>query len=230
MVDWLETAHNLPAEIGNGLERVDVSQLVCKIDFNNIFNLFFLPIILILIIFLILRYKEQLINLYYKFFSKRGYVKILYRLENRRVKEKLVKLDKYNNFTIGKRKYSLEKMFHFIYGYDKYNFPIFLYDFTFILPLTITKENMTNEIIKEYNLNPKVEKDSKKISAVSMKLDSNILHTVYDKKLISDLYSISGGSIFENKLFIIIAIIIFIIIAYYTGLLQDVLGILGVQL
>ncbi|GAG92751.1 unnamed protein product, partial [marine sediment metagenome] len=71
---------------------------------------------------------------------------------------------------------------------------------------------------------------SEKITAVGLKIDSNILYTVYDKKLLSDLYSVSKSSEFNEKLLWIIAIVIGLVIMYYTGILETLLGYLGIQM
>jgi len=175
-----------------------------------------------LFLFVILKYRKFLML---KYFSKRGYVKIFFRLDNKRILEKFIKLDKYNSFQIKKGKYTLEKLQDFIIGYDKNNFPIFMFDKNFILPLTITEKELTATIKKDLGIT-----DSKKISALVMKLDSSILKTVYDKKLISDLYSVSGSEDFKRKMVMVIIGIVLLVILYYTGILSSLLSFVGINI
>lgn len=221
------------------MDRIDytyITDSVCNMKFDEILIYFLIPIIVILIFLLILKYKDFLLNLFYTKISKRGYIKILYRLPNMKIKEHFVKLDGYNNFTLGKgknkRKYSLEKMYNFIFGYDKYNFPIFLYDYSFIFPLILTKTKINKKIVESLKEAGIRQEDIKTedISAVSMKIDSSILHTVYDKKLLSDLYTISKSSEIRDKIMWVLVITGLLIVAYYTGILEKVLAFLGIDL
>ncbi|GAG92753.1 unnamed protein product [marine sediment metagenome] len=116
MADMLEIPIGKIKDLGERINIQSVVDSVCTLDANNILNFFLFPIIIILLLFLTIKYKEQLSNIYFKYFSKRGYIKILFRLPNRQMREKLKKLDQYNNFKIGKRKYSLEKLYHFTTG------------------------------------------------------------------------------------------------------------------
>lgn len=199
--------------------------LPCEIPYKDIALWFLIPILIMLILLVLLKYKEFFLNKILGYKGKIGYIKIFFILDNKRLLEKLIKLDKYNNFHIRKRKYSLEKMQDFIIGYDKYNFPIFMYDKNFILPLTITKTKINRAIKEQLKIT-----DTKEINAISMKLDSSILYTVYDKKLISDLYSISGSDEFKQKIIWIIIIIVGIIILWYTGILGMILSYLGIDI
>lgn len=203
----------------------------CDIGLEPIFYWFMLPLIFIIILLIILRFKEEIKLRFMFFFSKRGYIKIYYILTNKKIKERLKKLDKFNNFQIGKRKYNLDKMHDFIIGYDKYNFPIFMYDVNFILPFKMEKKTIDETITQQYNLEElKIEDKNEIISQIIMKIDSSILKTVYDKKLISDLYSISSGDIdLRKKIYIGIGIFILLIFMYYTGLLDQILSYVGLE-
>lgn len=204
--------------------------LVCNAPLDTLFYYFFLPIIVILLLYVLMRYKEELIKKYYQFFSKRGYVKISYKLKNQRVIEKLVKVDSYNMFKIGKKKYNLDLMYDFIYGYDKYGFPIFLYDENFIMPLKVVRKKIDAQIEKDFNLSEVAEKTKKleKLSAVIMKIDPTILKTVYDKKLVSDLYAVTtADKDFKKLLFWGVIGVVGFLILYYTGYLEIILSYVG---
>lgn len=231
--------YNITADfLGNGTGKIpnaisDVMTFSCSQNFFNIFIYFLLPLLIGLLLLIILKFKEEIKLKYLLYFSKRGYIRIWYITPNKKIIEHLKKLDKFNNFVFSNRKYNLEKMYNFLIGYDKYNFPIFMYDFNFILPLKVTKKDLDQEIIEQFNLD--VIKDQAKrdkcISQITLKMDSSILKTVYDKKLLSDLYSISKGSL-ELKQKIIYAVLIFagLIILYYTGLLAKILAFVGIEI
>ena len=118
----------------------------------------------------------------------------------------------------------MEKVTNFIIGYDKNSLPVFMYDVNFILPLSITKEKLSKEIRLQLQIT-----DIDKISALNLRLDSSILNLVYDRKLLSDLYSISSSSEFKQKLIWIILIMAGLVIAYYTGVLDWLLSFLGME-
>ncbi len=99
-----------------------------------------------------------------------------------------------------------------------------MYDVNFILPLSITKEKLSKEIRLQLQIT-----DIDKISALNLRLDSSILNLVYDRKLLSDLYSISSSSEFKQKLIWIILIMAGLVIAYYTGVLDWLLSFLGME-
>lgn len=215
--------------IGDGISSVftgDKSDIPCMLPFSTIFYYFLLPLLIGLIILLLLKYKTFVLNKFYykKFLGNKGYIKIILLLTNRRLKEQMVKLDKYNNFKIGKRTYSMEKVQNFIIGYDKNSIPVFMYDINFILPLRITKEKLTSEIKSQLDIT-----EEKTINALTMKLDSSILNLVYDRKLLSDLYSISSSNEFKQKLIWVVIIMMGLAIAYYTGLLDWGLNFLGID-
>lgn len=217
---------DLESEISQAIDKGKQALCLISPDYYKIFFFYsLLPVLIILIIIFIIKYKEFLINYILKIFGKRGYIKIFFRLTNKRIVEKYIKIDKFNCFKIGKRKYTLESMQDFIFGFDKNNFPIFLYDINFILPLTISRKKINAEIANQLKY---IESDE--INAISMTLDSSILYTVYDKKLMSDLYSISSGEDFRKKVTIAIIIIIAIIVLYYTGLLKEILSYVGIDL
>lgn len=208
-----------------------VKNSVCGLNFTEYIYFFLLPLIFLILAILIFRYRDIIKIKYLGIKSGLGYVKILFIKENKKIKEKLVKLDKYNTFNIGNRKYSLEKMYDFIIGYDKNNFPVFMYNINFILPLKIEQTTITEDIKKSVNLSEFTDKEKdNKISQIIMSIDSTILKTVYDKKLISDLYSISGDNSFKKILLYGGLAIVGFTILYYTGLLDKILNYLGVQL
>lgn len=197
----------------------------CKGNYLDFFLFVLLPIILVLILLFMLLFRNQLKTKFMLYFADRGYVRIWFLKENKKLISKLVKLDKYNMFDIKKRRYTLEKMHDFIIGYDEYNFPIFLYDHQFIIPLKIDK-NKVNEIIKtQFNLEgvEPIEQDEF-ISQITMSIDSSILKLVYDKKLMSDLYSISKGSLIESRWFWVIVGVILLGFLYYTGYLEKIIN------
>jgi len=218
------------SKLGDGITPIleKGKQIPCIITVEHyklFFYWFLLPLLLLFSIILLIKYRKIFIDKFLKFIGKRGYIRIFMILNNKKMRMKYVKLDMFNNFKIGKRKYTLEKLQDFIIAYDKNNFPIFLFDINFILPLTITKKKINAEIKKQLGY---YEKDE--INAISMKLDTSILYTVYDKKLISDLYSISGSDDMKKKLFWAVIIIVGLVILYYTGLLEIIMNFLGVDI
>lgn len=223
--------YELPKNVLNGSKDI-IKNSVCTLNFNTALYLYIIPFIVFLIFLILIRYKDFLMYKFLRFKSHIGYIKILFIKENKTIEEKLIKLDKYNTFNIGKRKFTLEKMHDFIIGYDKNNFPVFMYDINFIIPLKIEKteidKTFINDIPKEISdINGK---NVNEISQLVLKIDSTILRTVYDKKLLSDLYSISTEDIKFKKiiLYSILGILGFIIL-YYTGLLSKILAFLGIQ-
>jgi hypothetical protein len=200
---------------------------VCELKGQDLFLYILAPILLGLILILLMLLRENIRIKWFKFFGSKGYIRVQMKLENERLISKIVKLDKFNNFkfpTAKDRLYSLEKMYNFVFGYDRYGFPVFLYDVNFILPLKINNQNLTEEIKAQLNIT-----DAETISAVSMKLDSSIYHTVYDKKLISDLYSISGSNEWKKQLVWVLLGVGALVVLYYTGLLGKLLEMVGVS-
>jgi len=206
-------------ELGDGVRRI-TNEFICKGSYMDFLYYFIIPIIIGLLLLIILRYKEEFTKLFLKYYSKSGYIRIFFIMPNKRLLDKLIKLDKFNNFNVGKRKYSLEKMYDFIIGYDKYNFPIFMYDFQFIMPLKISMTKVTEDIRQQLG----DDLDEEDISAITLKIDSSILRTVYDKKLISDLYSISGDNTLKRNMIYIIGGLILLGFLYYTGYLEQILS------
>lgn len=205
------------------------NEFACDGTYENTFYYFLLPLLLFIICLVLIRYKTEIKLKFMTFFSKRGYIKILFIKQNKKMKEKLVKLDTYNNFSFEKRKYNLDKMYDFIVGYDKYNFPIFMYDVNFIIPLKMEKKEI-DEMIRNQLLEIGVsEEDIKEtISQIILKIDSSVLQTVYDKKLLSDLYSITSADVdFKKKMIYIIGGLIILAFLYYTGYLDKILAYLG---
>lgn len=219
--DYLSNIYNISLE---KLQQGNQIITDCSIPYDNIFKFFFLPLIIVLILLVLLKYIEPIKLYFLSIFRKRGYIKIMFWLPNRTIKEKIIKLDNFDNFSFKNRKYNLNKMWDFLQGYDKQGFPIFFYDYQFILPLKITKKKITKEIKEQLNIT-----DDEEISAIEMQLESSILHTVYSKRLLSDLYSISKGNIFDQKLIYILLGIAVLIVLYYTGLLDKILDFLGIK-
>jgi len=187
--------------------------------YKDFFYYFFVPVIIMFILFIILLLKKRIGLFWEQKKLKFGYIKILFIDTNKQIKIKLVKLDKFNKFEYKKGNYSLEKMQNFVLGYEK-NIPIFLYDKNFILPLVVTKRKIDIEIKKQLPTLKTAE-----ISAINMTIEPQILKTVYDKKLLSDLYSISGSSeAFKTKIFWAIIGFTGLIILYYTGYLEKIIS------
>lgn len=225
---------NISELLGNGTGRIVTSvqeTLQCKIGLEPIFWWFLLPLIILVFLLLLLRFKEEIKLKFMLYFSKRGYLRIMFILPNKKIKYKLKKLDKFNTFTIGKRKYNLDKMHDFIVGYDKYNFPIFMYDTNFILPLKVEKRIIDKHIEDNYDLEEIADEvKNKMISQIILKIDSSILKTVYDRKLMSDLYSISAMDMaMRNKILIAVGIVVGFLILWWTGYLDVILSYLGLS-
>lgn len=216
---------NISSEIlGDGITNIisKSTNYVCKSN-ETLFYWFFLPIIIMLILILLLKFKEEIRIKYLLYFSKRGYVRIHYIKENKKLISKLKKLDKYNTFNFKNRKYVLEKMYDFLIGYDKYNFPIFMYDFQFILPMKIDKISIDKKICTDLGIKVNDKDAPNKISQINMKIDSAILKLVYDKKLMSDLYSISKDSEFKKVLLYGIGGLVLLFFLYWTGYLEKLI-------
>jgi hypothetical protein len=200
---------------------------ICELKGQDLFYYVLAPLLFGLILIWLMVFKESIRIKWFKYFGGKGYIRVMMKLENERVRSKIIKLDKFNNFNfpnVKSRLYSLEKMYNFVFGYDKYGFPIFLFDVNFILPLRIDNKTLTDEIKSQLGIT-----EPEKISAVTMKLDSSIYHTVYDKKLISDLYSISGSDKWKEMLLWAGIIGFGLIVLYYTGLLDIILGTVGIN-
>ena len=203
----------------------NVNKYYCSGNFFDFFLLILLPLLLILFLLFLLLFKEQVKTKFLLMFSDRGYIRVWFLKENKKLQSKLIKLDKFNMFNIGKRRFILEKMHNFIIGYDNYNFPIFLYDHQFILPFKIEKKKIDRLIEEEYDISEmKPEEKDDFISQITMSIDSSILKLVYDKKLMSDLYSISRGSLLESRWFWLIVGVFGIAILYYTGYLDKIIN------
>lgn len=234
MTDFYNISNSLLDSASGKLNYITnlASASACDLGINTVFKLIILPILCFLIFLILVRYKDFIMIKYLGVKSKLGYIKILFIKENKTIEEKLVKLDKYNTFNIGKRKFSLEKMHDFIIGYDKNSFPVFMYDIHFILPLKIERKTIDKFINDSVDMSGLDEnKKIKRISQIIMAIDSTILKTVYDKKLMSDLYSISTDDSKTKRImiFVILGAIIFLIL-YYTGGLDKLLNILGVHI
>lgn len=230
MVDLYNISSSI---LGTGTGKIkEVATWSCQQNFQNVFYYFLLPLLVGFFLLLLLKFKDEIKLKYLLYFSKRGYVRIWIIKENKKVVSKLKKLDKFNNFKIGKRKYNLEKMYDFLIGYDEYNFPIFMYDFNFILPLKVDKQTIDKHLEQQFDLEEL--EDNKKgdfISQLTMKIDSSILRIVYDKKLLSDLYSISKGDAdFKQKLIYGVLILFAFLVLYYTGWLERILEFVGVKI
>lgn len=218
--------------IERGIERIEYhAPIACNfirdINYNEIFLWFFLPLLSILGLILLFKYRDVIEEYLLNIFSKSGFIKICMIQDNKNIKEKLIKLDKYNNFKFKNRKYNLDKMTEFIIGYQK-NMPVFIYSFRFIFPMKMEKIKIEDEIKRALKKSG-IENDDmiieEKIQALVLKIDSSTLNLVYDKKLLSDLYSISSGdSELRNKIFWAVVISIGLIVSYYTGLLDIVLS------
>lgn len=152
-----------------------------------------------------------------------GYLKIWMKLENQKIKEKLIKIDQFKNFTFKGSSFNLDKMQTFIYGYDKNNVPIFLYDKNFIIPLKVDRIEVTNEITKLLN-DAGIEKTEEWVEAIMLRIDSSTYNMAWDRKLLKDLYDISKNKpdIWKYIIIAVIAVVIFILVQ--TGALQEFLN------
>lgn len=217
--------------IDRGIERIIPleNSYVCRfftnLPLNDIFYYFLLPLLVLIVLLLIYIYRDKIKEFITSLYSKAGYVKIMMILDNKNITHKYKKLDKFNIFKFKKKRYNLDKMNEFIIGYEE-NMPVFLYNLRFVFPLSITEKYLNNEVknqIKDKEILKETVLENK-IKALILKIDSSILNLVYDKKLLSDLYSISAGdSELKNKIFWALIISVGLVIAYYTGLLDKVL-------
>lgn len=200
---------------------------VCDFKGFDLIYYLWLPLFLFMLLLLVILFRETIKIRLFRVFSTQGFIRIFMIMSNKRLVPKLIRLDKYNNFVFpilkGKR-YTLESMYDFIIGYDSFNFPIFMYDNNFIFPLKLDKRKVESEIQKQLNIT-----DAEDISAVTMRIDPSVYNTVYEKKLLADLYSISPNTEFNQKLIYVGLIVVGIIILYYTGLLEKILSFVGVK-
>ena len=211
-----------------GTERIQeiTNDIICSMSSWNWFEIFWfflLPIAICIIGFVALMNKDYITNLIESWYIKRGYIKIFIMSNSKRLHTSIKKLDKYKRFKIGKKSFSLEEMENYIFAYDKKNVPIFLYHEDFVLPFTIDEKEITEEIKKAYNL---TDNDKDKISAVKMRIDSSILGMIYDKKLLSDLYDTTVSDAFKEKMVWVVLGALGLVIAYYTGMIDQLIGIL----
>ena len=208
-----------------------IKENTCNINPSSIFWWWILPVILTILILIAIRFRGYFSEKFFKFQAKRGLIKIILRRENKKLKEFLVKVDTYGNFRFKKRRYTVENLQDFIVGYDKFNFPVFFYDYQFILPIEITKKKIDSTLRKLFSNMGIPKKDiDEKISQFAMAINPAMLDLVYSRKLMSDLYSISSDE--NTKKIALYAIIGFVllIILYYTGLLTKILSFVGVDL
>ena len=194
---------------------------------NSIFIFLILPVILILILFLALKYKTEIKVYLDKHNAKKGRIKIKEIQANKHIKNKYIKLDEYNNFSIGKRKYNITEIEKYIIGYEN-TIPTFLVYQNLIVPLLVDNISISKEIETAFNLDK--EKDKIDFRAVILKINPQTLDLVYTRKLLSDLYSISKSpNEFLQKYFIYILIGGGVLLMWYLGYLDDILcQILGI--
>ena len=192
------------------------------------FLYFFIPLLTGLIIIVFVKFKSEIQLWIKRKFANFGYVEIMMLNTNKRLKSKMIDLDEFNTFKFNSKRYSLEKMQDFVFGYRD-NIPVFLYDTNFIMPLTINKVKINKEIEKRYK-EMGIELTQPEISAIGIKLEPTILELVYSKKLISDLYSIMRDDNWQKILIWALLGIGIIAVLYYTGALDQILGAFGIHL
>lgn len=200
------------------------NNMVCSIsewNFNDIMYYFILPLIILVLLLIIFYYRNQIKELIEIKLINTGFIKVFILTNSKRLKIKIKKLDKFKRFKFRGKSYSLDDMENFIFCFDKNNIPVFLYHINFVIPLTIDKKELTEDIKKTYGFD---EEDKEEISAVKMRLDSDILRMIYDKKLLSDLYDASSGSVLREKIVYILIGLMLLIFAYYTGYLDKILS------
>jgi len=208
---------------------------VCQTGFNylqfmkDLFLFFLLPLAVCLFLYLLISHSKKMLDLYYKLIGKRNFVFIGYLYPNSDLIIKKTFLDKFDNFKIKKKTYTLQDMKEFVIGYYQ-NTPFFLYDNNFILPLKKDRKTLEEEIILQYKLNDKsLEERVKTINAIMLKIKPNVLNMVYDNKLLHDLYMASSSSDLLNNPVIKYGLIALgLAVLYYTGLLDQIMKWLGI--
>lgn len=216
-----------------------ISNAVCSLTGTDIIWYLVIPLA---IIALFMVFHRQIFALFgskfNKTLAKAGYIKILFVKPNKRLIETKIRLDMYNNFEIGNfitkkvknRKFNLDKLWDFCIGYDKDNLPVFMFDYNFVLPLKIEQVEIEKSIKKSLVEAGMEEAEiEKKINAVMLKIDSQVLHLVYKKKLISDLYSTVKDSDMRKTMLYVIGGIILLVILYYSGILYELLKYVGLD-
>jgi hypothetical protein len=221
-----------PDFLGNITDNLSQNLTSLNHSVNNFwsgsFYLFFLPLIFTLLLILFLKFMPNIKKFIKKKQADFGRVEVWFLMNNKRIKERMIKIDEFNNFQFKGGRYSMEKMSHFIIGYRN-NIPVFFYDKNFILPLIIEKHKINDEIKKQY-AKAGIKLTDTDISGIGVKLEPTILDLVYKKKLISDLYSIVKDD-GMNKVVIWALIILGVFLAlYYTGMLEPILQTIGINI
>lgn len=202
----------------------------------NLYMLITILVILILILLgfiIVLWFRNELKVYFEKQLMKHNYIKIWIIGDNKHIKEKMIQLDEFNNFTFKGRKYSLDDLRNYVIGYIK-GVPVIMYDKRFILPLTINDYLLTEESKRALGITDEVLNADKtgqlkhKISALYLKIDSSVVGIVYKKKLLSDLYDMGDGNIDAIWYWMGGAFLLVLFILYVTGSLDPVLVKMGV--
>jgi len=207
----------------------------CGFNFYVFFYLFLLPILLIILGIIAYVFRAKIKEKWTIFLLKNNFIKIKIINENKNIKTKYILLDKFNNFKLKNRKYCLEDINKYIIGYEK-GVPLLMFDKRFIFPLIVNEMLIEKEVLKTMgfkNKNDLNEEQKQKlkenISALYLSVDSSLLNIIYDKKLLDDLYNASGDDSLRKILIIAGIGILILIVLYYTGMLDQILGFLGVE-
>jgi hypothetical protein len=220
-----------------GLDRTAAvtEKVICNLGgWEGWIYYFLIPFNIFLIVMILLVYQQQ-ISMFFDFIRrKRGKIIINYKLPNNTILEKFFNLDKYNTFKFRSKSYNLDDLHEFIIGYKR-GMPLFYFDSNFILPFKITEITMTDEIKKCLHINDKGREltkiETESISALKIIINPNILNMILSKKLMSDLYSITGMDMdFKKKLIWILIIAVALVLAYYSGLLAMIFKLLGIDM
>jgi len=200
-------------DIGEGILKIETIKYLdkasCSFKTSTELHIILYFILLLLLLLVILKYKKFFMHLIRWNQARRGFVHIMYRLPNKRIVDKFKELDKYNNFKIKNCLHSLDKMHDYIFGFDKKNFPVFLYDKHFILPLKLDTKTINEELKSDYKIETGEDLTKTELQVLKLKIDSSVLETVYDRKIIQDLYK---EPLDKTYLFIVLGVVIAIII------------------
>lgn len=207
--------YELPVDkIAEGFSRIGGSIASQSCNINDSVPWIFWLLLLILLI----RYKDVFVRKFFQLRAKGGYIRVLMRLKNMHLKPLMVKLDVNNNFkhkSLKDKMYALNNMHDYIIGYDNDGFPVFFYDEEFMLPWQITAMSINEKIRQDLNIPEDAEGSGKFIRAITMRISSGTLRTVYNRKLMSDIYNAVTG--FNWKWILIIGAVLVVGYISYTN-------------
>lgn len=195
-----------------------------------------IPLCLTIILFLIFLYQKQIKDFLVKRFGNIGYVKIWIRQNNWEIKRKLKKVDKFGMFEHNKGKYNLYNLEKYILCYEN-NIPVVLFFESHIFPVVVNNkqpdEQMKEDLKQIYNyddIEDNREKDrvmnelQQELNELKLQTNPKIVKSIFDNKLLQDLYNVSVGKKLDKRVFFAILIVVAIIFLALTGNLESLIN------